>query len=384
MAERAAPRGWRGHGRVVPTVVLGTVVAVGAVGVTAVAGHSSGASDSHAAAAPSVRTATVTRRDLSNSQTVQGHLGFGPVTELKGAGTGTLTKLPANGTTTGRGKALYRVDDRPIPVFYGDTPFFRDLKKVGVVGNDVTVLRNNLSALGYDVGHDVGHEDTARRSADRTRAQGSAFTASLASALKKWQQDMGLEPTGELKAGDVLVLPGPVRVSSVKAQVGDPVAEDILGYVAPKKVITVPVDAQQVSAIEPGDSVTVALPGRDVPGTVSAVGDPGQNDSGQNDSAQPDAGDGSTPKTDVTVLPKRASDVADLDDADVQVEFVSEIHKNVLTVPIGALLALSGGGFAVQRPDGELLRVRTGMFATGLVEISGKGLSAGLDVVVAS
>ncbi|MFJ9712667.1 peptidoglycan-binding protein [Streptomyces sp. NPDC101234] len=375
MAEPAVPRGWRGLGRCVPAVVLVTVVAVGAVGTAAVARHSSGAPDPHATAAPSVRTAKVTRRDLINSQTVQGQLGFGPVKELKGAGTGTLTKLPSNGTTTGRGKALYRVDDKPVPVFYGDTPFFRDLKKVGVVGNDVTVLRNNLAALGYD----VGYEGTAQRSPNQTRAPGSTFTASLVSALKKWQQDMALQPTGELKVGDVLVLPGPVRVSSVKARVGDPVAEDILGYVAPKKVITVPVDAQQVSAIKPGDPVTVMLPGRDVPGTVSAIGD-----TEQNDSSQPDAGDGSTPKTDVTVLPKRASDVANLDDADVQVEFVSEIHKNVLTVPIGALLALSGGGFAVQRPGGELVRVQTGMFATGLVEISGKGLTAGLDVVVAT
>ncbi|MEU2427469.1 peptidoglycan-binding protein [Streptomyces sp. NPDC007851] len=376
MAERAAvSRESPGRGRAVPAVVLATVVAVAAVGVAAVVRHSSDARDPHATAEPSVHTAKVIRRDLSDSQTVVGQLGFGPVKELKGAGTGTLTKLPPDGTTTGRGRALYRVDDKPVPVFYGDTPFFRDLKKVGVIGNDVTVLRNNLAALGYD----VGDEGAVRRSAGQAPVQGSTLTPSLVAALKQWQQDVGLKPTGELKVGDGVVLPGPVRVSGVKAQIGDPVAEDILGYVAPKKVITVPVDAQQVSAIKPGEPVTLMLPGRNVPGTVSGI-----SGTEQDASSQPPAGDDSTSKIDVTVLPKRASDVANLDEGDVPVEFVSEIHKNVLTVPIGALLALSGGGFALQRPGGELVRVQTGMFATGLVEISGKGLTEGLDVVVAS
>ncbi|MEV0908239.1 peptidoglycan-binding protein [Streptomyces hokutonensis] len=377
MAERPASRESRGRNRVVPAVVLATVVAVGAVGAVAVARHSHDASDPRATAAPSVHTAKVVRRDLSNSQTVAGQLGFGPVRDLKGTGTGTLTKLPSNGATTVRGKALYRVDDRPVPVFYGGTPFFRDLRKVGLVGNDVTVLRNNLVALGYD----VGFEGTAQRSAGQP--QGTTFTASLAAALKRWQQDVGLKPTGELKAGDAVVLSGPVRVNSVKAQTGDPVAEDILSYVSPKKVITVPVNAQQVSAIKPGDTVTIVLPGGEFPGTVSGIARTAQNDSAQPD-AQPGSGDDSSSKTNVTVLPKRASDVASLDEADVQVEFVSEIHKNVLTVPVGALVALSGGGFVVQRPGGELVRVQTGMFATGLVEVSGKGVAEGLTVVVAS
>ncbi|MFF0087011.1 peptidoglycan-binding protein [Streptomyces canus] len=374
MAERAEPRRSRGRGRVVPTVVLATVVAVGAIGAAAVARHSSRAPGPRATDAPSVHSAKVTRRDLSNSQTQQGHLGFGPVKTLKGTGTGTLTKLPSNGTATARGKALYRVDDKPVPVFYGDTPFFRDLKKNGLTGNDVTVLRTNLASLGYD----VGYEEPVRRSAGQAPVQGSVFTASLAAALKRWQQDVGLQPTGTLKAGDVVVLPGPARASTVKAQVGDPVAGDILGYVSPKKVITVPVNAQQVSAIRPGDSVTLMLPGREATGMVSGVGRIAQDDS-----AQPGSDDDSS-KIDVTILPKRASDVANLDEADLPVEFVSEIHKDVLTVPISALVALSGGGFAVQRPSGELLRVRTGMFATGLVEISGKNLKEGLDVVIAS
>jgi hypothetical protein len=56
----------------------------------------------------------------------------------------------------------------------------------------------------------------------------------------------------------------------------------------------------------------------------------------------------------------------------------------VLAVPVGALLALSGGGYALQRPDGALIAVRTGLFAGGMVQVSGSGLTAGLHVDTAS
>ncbi|WP_329352969.1 peptidoglycan-binding protein [Streptomyces sp. NBC_01261] len=373
MAEHATSRKPRGGRRVGLATALVATAGVGMIGVAAVAQRSSDETGPQAHAAPSVQSAKVVRRDLSNSLTEPGNLGFGPAKQLKGNGPGTLTKLPSNGTETARGKALYRVDDKPVPVFYGDTPFFRDLKKIGLVGNDVSVLRTNLAALGYD----VGEEPVVRRSAGRNLEPGATFTVSLAAALKKWQQQMGVEPTGTLKVGAVIVLPGPVRVSELKAQVGDPVAEDILSYVSPKKVITVPVDAQQVSSIKPGDAVTITLPGAKAPGMVTSISHAPSDESGQSDA-------GDTSKIDVTVLPKRAADVASLDEADLPVEFVSEIHKNVLTVPIGALVALSGGGFAVQPVSGEFLRVRTGMFAIGLVEISGPGLTEGLAVVVAS
>jgi len=57
-------------------------------------------------------------------------------------------------------------------------------------------------------------------------------------------------------------------------------------------------------------------------------------------------------------------------------------------VPVFALLAQSGGGYAVEvaGPDGthRLVPVSPGLFddATGLVEITGSGLSAGQSVVV--
>ena len=61
---------------------------------------------------------------------------------------------------------------------------------------------------------------------------------------------------------------------------------------------------------------------------------------------------------------------------------------NALVVPVDALLALTGGGYAVEvaGADGahHLVPVTLGLFddADGLVQVSGSGLSAGQRVVV--
>jgi len=54
-------------------------------------------------------------------------------------------------------------------------------------------------------------------------------------------------------------------------------------------------------------------------------------------------------------------------------------------IPVTALLALAGGGYAVEVPDGaatKLVAVETGLFADGYVEVS--GVEAGVEVVVPS
>jgi len=86
----------------------------------------------------------------------------------------------------------------------------------------------------------------------------------------------------------------------------------------------------------------------------------------------------------VTIRPRRAADVAGLDSAPVQVRFSSGLRQGVLAVPVSALLALRGGGYALQKVDGSLLPVETGLFANGLVEVKGTGLSAGMRVQTAS
>ncbi len=76
-----------------------------------------------------------------------------------------------------------------------------------------------------------------------------------------------------------------------------------------------------------------------------------------------------------------------IDKAPATVKLTGHTRKNVLSVPVGALLALPDGSFGVQVVEGERTRevkVRLGMFAQGRVEISGKGLTSGMKVGVAA
>ncbi|MFC8427442.1 hypothetical protein [Streptomyces sp. NPDC057253] len=321
-----------------------------------------------------VRTATITRTDLSDSRTLPGTLGFGTPHALKGAGQGIVTRLPKPGTRAVRGKALYRIDDRPVPVFFGDTPFFRPLAKRGVRGHDVSVLGDNLRALGYDTGPVAGPRNTGDDD------EGEEFTPALAAALQRWQHDTGQAATGTLAPGRAVVLPGPVRVDSVQAQPGDAAEGTLLTYTSAAKTVTVAMEATDLGTVTSGDSAAITLPdGRTIPGTVKALSRTVRGGSAEESAQQ------TGPATiDVTVVANRAKDLRSLDAAAVQVRFDTTTRKGVLAVPVGALVALREGGYAVQRPNGTLIAVTTGMFAGGLVEVRGTGVTAGAKVVTAS
>ncbi len=62
-------------------------------------------------------------------------------------------------------------------------------------------------------------------------------------------------------------------------------------------------------------------------------------------------------------------------------------HKGVLAVPVQALLALREGGYGLDVLDGDrhrLVAVQLGLFADGMVEVSGAGLAPDLRVVTTS
>jgi hypothetical protein len=71
----------------------------------------------------------------------------------------------------------------------------------------------------------------------------------------------------------------------------------------------------------------------------------------------------------------------------VNESITTESVRDALVVPVDALLALAGGGYAVEIAAGRLhylAAVSLGLFddADGLVQVSGRGLSAGQRVVV--
>ena len=80
-----------------------------------------------------------------------------------------------------------------------------------------------------------------------------------------------------------------------------------------------------------------------------------------------------------------------LDQAPVNVNIVTAQARDVLAVPVSALVALAGGGYAVEVTRGsgshatrQLVPVRTGLFSDTLVQVSGAAITAGLEVEVPS
>jgi hypothetical protein len=73
---------------------------------------------------------------------------------------------------------------------------------------------------------------------------------------------------------------------------------------------------------------------------------------------------------------------AGLDQASVSVNFTQAEARHILSVPVTALIATNGGGYAVQEANApyQRLTVTTGLFAAGYVQISGHGIHPGLRV----
>jgi hypothetical protein len=85
---------------------------------------------------------------------------------------------------------------------------------------------------------------------------------------------------------------------------------------------------------------------------------------------------------DVTVRLRSARGLGRLEEAPVSVGLAQESRKNVLAVPVNALVARRGGGYGVELANRRIVPVRTGLFAGGYVEISGSGIRPGTRVVV--
>ena len=90
----------------------------------------------------------------------------------------------------------------------------------------------------------------------------------------------------------------------------------------------------------------------------------------------------------MTIQPTDPTATGRLDQAPVLVAITTTTVENALAVPVYALLALADGGYAVEVADADgtrhLVPVTPGLFddATGLVQVTGSGVSEGLHVVV--
>ena len=350
-------------------------------------------------------TAEVTRQDLVNTQQESGTLGFAGTYTVVGqspgaggsgapagsgsgsgsggsgsggspagsGGSGTVTWLPAPGATISQGQQVYGVDGHSVPLLYGSTPLYRALSAGVSNGADVRELNQDLRALGY-----------------RSAPNSDVFTAGTTQAVKAWQKSLGVTQSGTVNPGDTVIEPAAVVVNTVTGNLGGSAAGSLMTVSSTTKVITVnlPVNAENLATI--GESVQIGLPDNSTTtGHVTAIGTVATNPNNQNGGAGGGSGGGGSggATIPVTVSLDNPQAVGGLTGAPVTVNFTSAEHPNVLAVPVGALLALTEGGYAVDvvDPNGHthLVAVTLGMFANGQVEISGAGVREGLKVEVA-
>jgi hypothetical protein len=276
------------------------------------------------------------------------------------------TVLPAAGHVVTRGRALYAVEDRPVLLLYGATPAWRAFVPGMTAGSDVAELDANLRVLGYG------------------DPSGDAFTSESEAAISRLQTAHGLPVTGRLLLGSVVFERGAVRVTGVTPTVGANVQPGpVLTVTSLRRVVTIALDAAQQASVHVGDPVAITLPDNSAtPGRVSYVGTVASAPSGAGSS-----GAGS-PTIELQVAPDRPAATGRLDQAPVDVSITTASVHHVLDVPVNALLALTGGGYAVEEvePGGlhRLVAVSLGLFddADGLVQVSGRGIAAGQRVVV--
>ncbi|MFB9311177.1 multidrug efflux pump subunit AcrA (membrane-fusion protein) [Agromyces hippuratus] len=361
MTDAAAAQPARRRRRT-PWLIAGACVAVLGIagGVLAVTLPASSKEDGDGAAAADVATTPVDRGDLTERVRLNGRLGYGSVQELGTSLGGTITWLPDTGAVLDRGATLFRLDDDPVVLLIGALPMWRGFAEGMDDGPDVLQLEQNLAALGFF-----------------EREPDEEFAGSTAAAIERWQDSLGLEETGAIEPGRIVFAPAAVRVAQHKAQIGGGAGASVIAVSDTVKRVTAFI-APNLEPIAPvGTPVQLTLPGgATVPGKVSAVGAPVEQDDDQG---------GKKLKLPLTITLDDPAAADGLDDVAVNGELTAVRREDALLVPVTALLARTGGGFAVEvvaKGVVETVPVELGLFADGLVEVTGGELEAGDEVVV--
>ncbi|WP_214106089.1 peptidoglycan-binding protein [Acrocarpospora catenulata] len=339
---------------------VGAVVLVAGAAVAAGVGFGGGGADTPAVADLPPGTAEVTRQTMLDTDEVSGDLGYGATTTLAGRVTGVVTEAPLPGDVIRRGRPIYRVDNRPVVLMYGQVAAYRTLAP-GATGADVRQLERNLKALGYG-GFTVDGK----------------YTALTANAVRRWQKQLRLPQTGLVEQGRVVFAPGRIRIDTVTAGVNQSTGggQEVLRYTGTSRQVTARLEVSRQALARTGTKVRVQLPnGQDVTGRVARI----------HTVVEPSADPGGRPETWIeAVVPLgRPKAAAGIEAAVVTVVFTAAERADVLTVPVAALVALAEGGYGVEVVEGSTTRyvkVATGLFANGRVEVTGDGLRAGLTV----
>jgi hypothetical protein len=259
----------------------------------------------------------------------------------------------------------------PVVLLYGRVPDWRAMSQ-GTAGADVSQLNHDLAALGYASSSDVA------------AAGWDYYSAATGYGVQRLEGHLGVPaPAGSLSLGQVVFEPGAIRVARVTGSLGGPASGPVLQATSDTQVVTIALDTSQESAVRAGDAVTVTLPdGTATPGVISSVGTVATTSQSQ--------GGGTITTIPVQVRLTDPGAAGSLDQAPVTVYITTATARDVLVVPVTALLARSPGRYEVEiAGPGNTRRyvpVTAGPVfddSSGLVQVSG-ALTPGQRVVVAS
>lgn len=231
-------------------------------------------------------------------------------------------------------------------------------------GADVLQLEEALVALGVD--------------ADGTLVADGIYTPETTQAVLAFQAATGLEQDGIIDLGEVIFLPGKVRITNQLTTKGSGVGSGsaVLGVSLSDKVVRVDLPADEQGVLTVGDAVTVEMPDlTEVPATVVFV----------SQTATPSEFGPAT--FEVLVELDDPTAAAGLDEAPVDVIVVSDSVQDVMAIPVSALVALLEGGYAVEVDTGgdrtQLVAVDVGFFGSNnMIAITSAALQPGEQVVV--
>ena len=270
-------------------------------------------------------------------------------------------------------------------LLYGSKPSWREFKSGMSDGVDVLQLKENLLVLGYGTLNELDMDDK--------------FTPAVEDSIARMQRDYGFQVTGRFAFGEVLFVPGPsfIEASQAFPTVGAAISQNsTLVFLIPMQEVEteiaedggfseVTVSLQGVSTqIEVGDQdllslgseVEIELPDEQIiMGTVSSVGEV---------AVVPQDGQGS-PYLEVEIDLLKGIDYRQWTGAQVNISVTKSVATNVLAAPVTSLLALLGGGYALEvvgNGASRLVAVEVGTYADNWVEVRGADLDENTEVVI--
>ena len=317
-------------------------------------------------------TDTITKGDLQGQTSVSGTLRYSDSRKFKSGFEGVLIQVPASGAVLTQGDVLYRTGSETAYLMRGNLPAWRSFEAGMEDGEDVRQLETALRDLGY---FDYEPDDH--------------FSWATTSAIMKWQKDLDMSRTGTIPLGRIVFTPGDLRVGTVTARVGDRVAADteLFDVTSTTQVVDANIKLSDQKLAVVGTAVTIKLPdAKTTIGKITSVGTPTEKSSGSGSGSGSGTGESKERVIPITVTLTDASATTNFQEVSVTVDLPSEKRTGVLSVPVGALLALSADQYGVEIVESggttRKVPVTIGLFAGGRVEISGEGISEGQRVVV--